>query len=359
MPFSLDPSKLHMGDIILTRNKKGPISWLIRLFTISFFSHAALYVGNNSYMEAIGCGVHAQNILRLTFRRKSDVIVLRYPGIKQQEIRKIVDFVRYHYGMAYGFFDAVKAGLYAILGMKCFFEMKENKTFCSQLVASAYREIDMSSFNGRKALFTRPKDFYKEKKFERVDDIYREITDDEVKMARKKGLIDLQDKIVSLMMSKIWKILKKEKVFIRGISEIEDGICQIKDVKRRRVIDNLIVQVIRESGYLNMWEYDQKKCPENYSLMELKKKYPKLRELAAAASDKVQMWMDIANRHQHNFMVTKVKYEQEHLETTKVLLDMEELLFFNALKSGKEFDDFLRNLWNQGITPEVLETMQE
>lgn len=351
MPFSLDPSKLQEGDVILTRNKKGPISWLIRLFTLSLFSHAALYVGNRSYMEAIGCGVRAQNVLRLTFRRKSDVIVLRHPGIKPEEVKRVIAFIRYRHGMAYGFFDAIKAGLYAILGKKVFFEMKDNQTFCSQLVASAYSEVGVDSFNGRKALFTRPKDFYKEEKFECVDNVYRKISADEKKIASKKGLIDLQDAAVSSMMSKIWKLLKKERIFIKGVSEIEDGICQISDLEKRSKIDGLIAQIIRDSGYLNLWEYDMKTCPENYSVSELKKKYPDLMHLAAASADKVKMWDDLAQLRSVNCFAMGLKYRQNHLETTKLLLDLEQQLLTIAKNSRKEFDVFLRTLWNAGIRP--------
>lgn len=273
MPFSLDPSKLRMGDIILTRNKKGPISWLIRLFTISFFSHAALYVGGNSYMEAIGCGVHAQNILRLTFRRKTDVVVFRYAGLQRDDLKRIVEFVRYRHGMAYGIIDAIKAGVYAIFGGKIALKMHANQTFCSQLVASAYSEIGVKNINGRSNLFVRPKDVYKEKKIERVADVYRKITNEEEKIAAKEGIIDGQDKVVSSMMKKIWKVLKKEGVYIKGVSEIDRGIYEIKSVQKRNEVDHKIGKIIRNSGYLEMWKWDMDNSPENYSIAELQKKF--------------------------------------------------------------------------------------
>lgn len=356
MPFTLDPSKLELGDIILTRNKKGIKSWVIRIFTASPFSHAALYVGGNSYMEALGCGVHAQNIFRGTFRKKTDVIVLRKPGMTPDEKQRVVEFVRYRHGMAYSVPDAIKSGLSVILGVKIPFRMKENQTFCSQLVASAYEGIGIESFNGRKALFVRPKDIYKEKRFSRIDDVYREITDDEKDVAAQKGLIDIQDEIVSSMMAQIWKVLKKEGVFIKGVSEIDFGISMIANQRRKADADEQIEQIIQKSGYLDMWKFDMDKCPENYSMSELKKAHPNasLRELAARASDKVMMWDGFINLRLINISAAEENYNQLRLKTSKLLLDLEKTLLANAQKARDEFDTFLRTLWSKGLTPQVL-----
>lgn len=359
MPFTLDPLKLKEGDIILTRNKRGVKSWLIRIFTASPFSHAALYVGNNSYMEAIGCGVRAQNIFRETFRKKTDVIVLRNAKMTPAEKQKVVEYVRYRHGMAYSVLDAIKSGLSVILGVKIPFKMKENQTFCSQLVASAYGDIGMESFNGRKALFTRPKDIYKEKKFSRIEDVYREITDEEKEIAAQKGLIDKQDEIVSTMMSQIWKVLKKEGVFIKGVSEIDLGIHKIVDQRKKATADKQIEQIIRESGYLDMWKSDMDKCPENYSMFGLKNAHPSagLKELAARASEKVKMWDGIIRLRRNNVYAAEKNYEESQLKTSKLFLDLERTLLSNAQKAHDEFDSFLRGLWNMGLTPQVLNNM--
>jgi hypothetical protein len=344
MPYSLDPLKLHEGDVILTRNKKGPISWLIRLFTISYFSHAALYVGGNSYMEAIGCGVRAQNILRLTFRRKTDVVVLRYAGLQRDDLERIVGFVRYRHGMAYGVVDAIKAGLYAFSGKKLPLKMHANQTFCSQLVASAYSEVGVKKINGRSDLFVRPKDVYKEDNFKRVVDVYREITNEEVKIAAGEGIIDKQDRIVFSMMKKIWKVLKKEGVYIKGISEIDRGIYEIQNVQRRKSVDYKVGKIIRESGYLEMWKWDMEKSPENYSIAELQKKVLDSSELVMAATAKIVMWLGIMDLRQKNVLAAEANYAISQLETSKIFLDLENTLLFIAKKAFKEFESYLQNL---------------
>lgn len=354
MPFRLNPSKLKKGDIILTRNKKGIVSWLIRIFTWSPYSHAALYVGENSYMEAIGCGVHARNILRETFVRKKDVIVFRTNEYSNQQIEHVINFIRFRHGMAYGTLDAIKSGISMIGKIKLPFKMHANQTFCSQLVASAFNSVNNKKFNGRTCLFVRPKDIYKEKSLMQVIDVYNSITDEDAAEAAEEGIIDKQDRIVSSMMKKIWTILKKERIYIRGVSEIDLGISRIDDESIRREVDDKINTVIQESGYLTMWKDDMEKCPENYSSMRLLMKVKNPAVAAQMAAEKVQMWQSIASFRKKNVEAARSNYNFLKLETSKSLLELEETLLGIAVKARDEFDDFLRNLWNMGLTPDVL-----
>lgn len=354
MAYRLDPSKLKKGDIILTRNKKGFVSWLIRIFTFSPYSHAALYVGENSYMEAIGCGVHARNILRETFVHKRDVIILRTDEYDNQQIGQIVDFIRFRHGMAYSVVDAIKSGISIIFGIKLPLKMHSHQTFCSQLVASAFASINEKKFNGRKCMFVRPKDIYKEKSLLRVDDVYESITDVEVKEAAEEGIIDKQDRIVSSMMKDIWVILKEEHLYIKGISEIDFGIAQIKDESKRNKIDAQINKIIQKSGYLTMWKDDMEKCPENYSstYLMLKVKNPVI--AARIASEKFKMWQSIAEMRKRNVDAATANYNCLKLQTSKSFLELEETLLKIAQKAMSEFNDFLRTFWNMGLTPDIL-----
>lgn len=353
MAFRLDPSKLKKGDIILTRNKKI-VSWLIRIFTWSPYSHAAIYVGENSYMEAIGCGVHARNILRETFVHKRDVVVLRTNEYDNQQIEQIIDFVRFRHGMAYSVFDAITSGISIIFGIKLPFKMHSNQTFCSQLVASAFASINEKKFNGRKCTFVRPKDIYKEKSLLRIDDVYESITDTDVKEAAEEGIIDKQDRIVSSMMKNIWAILKKENIYIKGVSEIDFGIAQIKDETKRNKIDDQINEIIQKSGYLTMWKDDMEKCPENYSSLYLMRKVKNPIIAAKIASEKFIMWQSITEMRKRNVEAARSNYDFLKLKTSKSLLELEETLLKIAVKARNDFDEFLKNLWNMGLTPDVL-----
>lgn len=356
MPYTLDPSKLNTGDIILTRNKKGLISWLIRIFTLSPYSHAAIYVGDVSYMEAIGRGVHARNVLRETFYKESDVIVLRDDSLTKSQIDSIINYVRFRHGMAYSVLDAIKSGITAIVNFKLPFKMHDNQTFCSQLVAGAFESVGKNSFNNRQYLFVRPKDIFKEKSLKKIDDVYRLITKKQMIEAQKKGIIDSQDKIVSSMMKKIWKILKQEKIFIKGVSEIDFGIFQIENISRRNLIDDKIDKIIHESGYLDMWKDDMEKCPENYSSIKLMK-FPNPKYAAAAAANKVRMWHNIAQMRAQNVSAAKQNYNLFNLKTSKSFLELEINLLEIAQNAEKEFDDYLRSLWCMGLTPKILKNM--
>lgn len=357
MAYRLDSSKLKKGDILLTRNKKGIVSWLIRIFTLSPYSHAALYVGGNSYMEAIGCGVHARNILRETFIHKRDVIILRANEYDNQQIGQIIDFIRFRHGMAYSVCDAIKSGISIIFGIKLPLKMHSHQTFCSQLVASAYASINEKKFNGRKCMFVRPKDIYKEKSLLRIDDVYESITDEEVAEAAKEGIIDKQDRIVSSMMKDIWAILKEEHLYIKGVSEIDFGIAQIKDESKRNIIDSQINEIIQKSGYLTMWKGDMEKCPENYSSMYLTLKVKNPVIVARIASEKFNMWQSIAEMRKRNVEAAVANYNCLKLQTSKSFLELEVTLLEIAQKAMDEFDDFLRTSWNMGLTPHILNKM--
>lgn len=48
---------LEIGDIILTADDNSLISFAIRLASMSPVSHAAIYVGDNTFVEAVAKGV--------------------------------------------------------------------------------------------------------------------------------------------------------------------------------------------------------------------------------------------------------------------------------------------------------------
>lgn len=340
MAYRLDPSKLKQGDIILTRNKKGLVSWLIRIFTLSPYSHAALYVGNKSYMEAIGCGVHARNIYRETFNYKSDVIILRTNEYNNQQIGQIIDFIRYRHGMAYSVSDAIKSGISIVFGIKLPLKMHFHQTFCSQLVACAFASINGKKFNGRNCMFVRPKDIYKEKSLRHVDDVYEYITEEEVAEAAEEGVIDKQDRIVSSMMKEIWAILKEEHIYIKGVSEIDSGIAQIKDEAKRNKVDSQINEIIQKSGYLTLWKDDMEKCPENYSYFSLILKTNDIGFAIDKSCERFFMWKEIVQRRQENVKKAELNYNNFKLQTSKTLLDLEKTLLQIAEKAMNKFNIF-------------------
>lgn len=80
MNLSLDPTLLMPGDIILTRSKSAIFSWIIRAFTLSNYSHAAIYIGRDTIIEAVTSGVRTQNVYRWSIGLKNNCKILRHPN---------------------------------------------------------------------------------------------------------------------------------------------------------------------------------------------------------------------------------------------------------------------------------------
>ena len=248
--------------------------------------------------------------------------------------------------MAYSVLDAIKSGICIVGNIKFPFKMRENQTFCSQLVASAFDSIGKNTFNGRQCCFVRPVDIYKEKTFKKINDVYREIGEEEVAEANGKSFIDKQDEVVSSMMSQIWKILKKERIFIKGVPEIDKGIFEILDIKKRKKVDSQIDKIIKESGYLTLWEDELAEHPESFSASAAMLKYNNPRECAPFVEGMFFAWNSMVPRFSENAQAAMSNYNLFQLNTSKTLLELAQKLHKMALQSQNEFAEayaFLRN----------------
>ncbi|EIE53006.1 hypothetical protein C357_00789 [Citreicella sp. 357] len=144
--FSLDVAQLRPGDIVLTRNRldessKGCIqSSVIAVAGKSNFSHALICAQPPTMIEAIGSGVSTLSIANTFFHEERDVRVLRYgdPIISKRAAAKAGLFL----GKGYSVRMAIKSVLPSNTGAN----EPMVKTFCSALVAAAYRASSASEF---------------------------------------------------------------------------------------------------------------------------------------------------------------------------------------------------------------------
>ncbi len=77
---------LEVGDIVLTANDDSLISFAIRLASMSPVSHAAIFIGEETFVEAIADGVHQTSIDDL-IEHQTVIAIYRYPELtdKQRE----------------------------------------------------------------------------------------------------------------------------------------------------------------------------------------------------------------------------------------------------------------------------------
>jgi uncharacterized protein YycO len=152
-PIALDPgiggcsigeSALQAADIIVSTTG-AIISGAIRIGTGSVVSHAALYCGSGSVIEAIGPGVVSRSI-HDSLADDALAVAYRHPSVTTSIASAIVGFGSSHVGDAYSVTGAAAAAdpiLCRIVGTR------PAAFFCSQLVIEAYKR-------GGKALTTLP-----------------------------------------------------------------------------------------------------------------------------------------------------------------------------------------------------------
>ncbi|WP_196137475.1 papain-like cysteine protease family protein [Aliikangiella sp. G2MR2-5] len=162
MAIPLDPGQggrsigldaLQQGDIIVT-TARHPVSYAIRVGTLSAVSHAMLYVGNGNIIEAVGDGVRE---IPLAQAIEGALIAVAYrdprvnPGIASQ----IANYARtrvgnpYNYaGVAYVGYSILNPGKSALinaiadrLGIRI---GQAGATYCSELVFDAYEQANVS-----------------------------------------------------------------------------------------------------------------------------------------------------------------------------------------------------------------------
>jgi cell wall-associated NlpC family hydrolase len=143
-PIALDPgvggrsipdTMLEPADVIVSTTSV-PVSGVIRVGTLSVVSHAALYAGSGSVVEAIGQGV----VSRSTTDSLSDdalAVAFRSPKMTLAIAANIIAFASKQIGLPY----TVVGALLSIDQIKCrIVGPRPGKFFCSQLVIESYRQ---------------------------------------------------------------------------------------------------------------------------------------------------------------------------------------------------------------------------
>ena len=144
-PIALDPAagggrcipdtELNPADIIVSTTKAN-ISRGIRIGTGAKVSHAALYAGNGSIIEAIGEGVVSHSV---DLALADDVLAVAYrsPNMSPEIADRIVRYASSKIGAPYSIRGAVMSTdmvMCRIVGSK------PATFFCSQLVIEAYKQ---------------------------------------------------------------------------------------------------------------------------------------------------------------------------------------------------------------------------
>jgi uncharacterized protein YycO len=164
MGNTIGAGNLLLADIIVSTTSAAG-SRMIRIATGGSVSHAMLYAGQNTVIEAVETGGVKVSSLDNALKHATLAIALRYPGLSQEKRRQIIANARSFEGRGYDFVGAggslkgrrgnliyigacvIAGALPCIGGRKA---IKENATpehadekfFCSELVARAFEKAE-------------------------------------------------------------------------------------------------------------------------------------------------------------------------------------------------------------------------
>ncbi|WP_127804868.1 YiiX/YebB-like N1pC/P60 family cysteine hydrolase [Hydrogenophaga sp. NH-16] len=156
--LQITPDDLRAGDIVLS-STHSIVSMGVRLITVAPVSHAALYLGDGQFVEAVGAGVRLRSTQEY-MDGESTIVALRHPGVGDEHIAALNAFARQHAGKKYNTAGIVLQAPFSIGRQYCELPLipglvrdycirglaaiqlgavKNDRFFCSQFVLEAYR----------------------------------------------------------------------------------------------------------------------------------------------------------------------------------------------------------------------------
>lgn len=161
--------KIRNGDILLYKGR-GFVSWAIKFFTRSEYSHAGIAVwwyDRLMVMEALSKGVIVNPLRRSVGRYKGSVewwTLKKDFDINNDDRKKMIIFAQEELGKDFAFWGlflfALVISFVIPLGKKDFLT-REKRLFCSLYVAEIYNKADRDLRKGLPDRFTSPADISK------------------------------------------------------------------------------------------------------------------------------------------------------------------------------------------------------
>lgn len=239
---------MQPGDVILTASPTFS-SFGIRKITKSEFSHAILYLGD-SYMHSDLDGVHSGNPQRLLFKSPNHVKVLRLKKeyLNTQTIERICAFARAEHGKQYSKFEAAQS----VFTPKLF--NQQNRQFCSRLVAQSFENADIKIV--KDSNYCTPHDIASSNYFDEVINVSRLASSEEIEFANSDNPLIIQMNIVNKLLQDVRELTGYD---IQTPNDIDRILIE------NQSYDLEITEILRKSGYLEIWKIDYEKNPWRYN----------------------------------------------------------------------------------------------
>jgi hypothetical protein len=255
--YVLVEQTLRKGDVILLRFETEK-SKLIRRFSNSQFSHAMIYVGGSSIIDADGPGVHAHNLQRLLIPKEDDVVVLRSKNASTDHLWKVEQFVRSKVGTEYSMEEARK------VVRNGEFVPEDNRQFCTRLVAKAYEFAGLNIVE--RADYCSPKDIEGSNELFVLQNVVKVANEEEIHYASETETpLQKQEEITNQVLENIRILTGAD---IQNFEQLDEFLQENPD------LDSEVTQIITKSGYLNLWEIDMQRNPWHYDFDTFMNHYP-------------------------------------------------------------------------------------
>ena len=124
------------GDILLVANRFDPISYLIKYFTRSKWSHATWLLDENTILESRTSGVVITPIKKYLNKRIYKTKLLRLKGIKKKKLDKAIKIgLKYDRGRTYIKF------LWILILIGCGYVRRRPIMSCSGMIANCLSQV--------------------------------------------------------------------------------------------------------------------------------------------------------------------------------------------------------------------------
>jgi Permuted papain-like amidase enzyme, YaeF/YiiX, C92 family len=255
-----DDAVLMPGDIVPTTTTAA-VSKAIRAATGSDISHGMVCIEDRSVIDATGEGVHARNTQRLFFEEECSIYVLRLrDGFSDHQLAVVRTYMRGHIGTEYSTKEAMLTALGG--GHKW-----SNKQFCSRLVAQAFASAGIQLVADLN--FCSPANLKDSPLLASVADATVPVT------AEEAAWWEGNEDVPQLMRDAINAVLGGARAKNPDIQTFDDLHRHLADHPEH---DDDFCRSLETSGYLWVWEVEEKKNPWQYDLALM----------SAAPSDQVE-----------------------------------------------------------------------
>lgn len=318
--YILDPHKMQPVDIILCRFNNEE-SNRIRRLSNSDYSHAILYVGEKSCIESDGLGVQSQNIQRMAFDEQEDVCVFRaITKLGQDSLNEIIYFARRKIGTEYSTSEAR-----ASVTHKGNLAANPNRQFCTRFVAQAYNEANQKIVDNPD--FCSPADIQSSALLKKVDSCLKLASKEELAYALEEDTpLTKQRDIHNDLFERVRQFSGQD---IQTFEQLGDYVIANPSS------DLEIVNIVKKSGYLDMWKMDLENNPWFYDFDEFLVQFPNPEQRFEIGSEQSLEEPKIRERFIITLATNKRAFKITNLKIFKTFIDLNEKLIELSLMRDK------------------------